>query len=92
MHTLDGFLCGWKIVYDIGLLKIILGFLPWLDWLPLNVSLGQLYAVSSALISFANENGVSLECYQHILFFVNRDVFPGDDGHISNVGCFANNN
>ena len=40
MHLFDGFFRGWQVVYAIGLLKILLGFLCWFVRLPLSLSLG----------------------------------------------------
>ena len=57
-------------------------------WLPIASILYEWYSVSAPLVSFANENGFALACYENVFFFVDRNSFLGENGYVAIVSCF----
>ena len=88
MHPLDCFPGRGEVIDAVDLLEIFLGVLCWLLWLPIASNLYERYPVSATLVSFANENCLTLACYEDFFFFVDRNSFLGENRYVAIISCF----
>ena len=80
MHPLDCLICGWQVVYDVGLTELICDPLGWPTWLPLSLLLYQWDAELPPLIPNSNQYWFALACDEEVLFLVHGYAVIGVNG------------
>jgi hypothetical protein len=88
VHPLDRFFGRGEVVNTVGLFEIFFGVFCWMPGLPIASIFYEWYSVPAPLVSFSNENGFALACYENVFFFVDSNSFLGENGYVAIVCCF----